>query len=225
VSYRAALTDGSGNYWGIGSSASGGPFYMGSGTYLQPTITTMRAGGIFNGNLYIGNTGAAASGPGIYGFSGMPTAAATPTLLIGTGTGAGTDEFSINSAADTAYIADDRAVGSGGGIQKWTLSGSTWTLAYTIATGSPNGARGLAVDWSGANPVIYATTGESAAGTANKIVGFVDTGVTGTATLLATAGTKEFFRGLELIPTVPEPSTFGLIGLGLAGWLVRRRKS
>src|SRR4029078_5284042 len=127
------------------------------------------------------------SGPGIYGFSGMPTAAATPTLLISTGAGAGTDEFSINSTSDIAYIADDRSAASGGGIQKWTFNGSSWTWAYTILSGSPNGARGLALDLTGAHPIVYAPTGESTAGEANKIVGYVDTAVPGTASVLAPA--------------------------------------
>jgi hypothetical protein len=53
------------------------------------------------------------------------------------------------------------------------------------------------------------------------LVGYVDTGIAGTATVLATAGTAQFWRGLVLIP---EPSSFALLGLGVAGmWLIRRR--
>jgi len=224
-SFRSALTDGSGNYWGIGSStALGGPYYMAPGTpgYMQTSLVTFRAANIFNGNIYVGVTGSAGPGPGIYGFSGMPTGAATPTQVIATGTGAGTDDFEFNPAMNIAYIADDRAVASGGGIQKWTFDGTSWSLAYTIITGSPNGARGLAVDWSGVNPVVYATTGETSAGTPNNLVGYVDTGVAGTATVLATAGTSQFWRGLVLIP---EPSAFALLGLGVAGLLVIRRRN
>jgi len=225
-SFRSALTDGSGNYWGIGSSqALGGPYYMAPGTpgYMQTTLVTFRAANIFNGSIHVSITGSAGSGPGIYAFSGMPTAAATPTQVIPTGTGAGTGDFEINGAGTVAYIADDRAVASGGGIQKWTFDGTSWSLAYTILSGSANGARGLAVDWNAVNPVIYATTGEGSAGTPNKLVGYVDTGIAGTATVLATAGTLQFWRGLVLIP---EPSSFALLGLGVAGmWLIRRRNS
>jgi hypothetical protein len=224
-SFRSALTDGSGNYWGIGSStALGGPYYMAPGTpgYMQTTLVTFRAANIFNGSMYVGVTGSAGSGPGIYAFSGTPTGAATPTQVIATGTGAGSGDFDFNAAGNVAYIADDRAVASGGGIQKWTFDGSSWSLAYTILSGSANGARGLAVDWSGVNPVVYATTGEGSAGTPNKLVSYVDTGVTGTATVLATAGTLQFWRGLVLIP---EPSTFALLGLGVAGLLIVRRRN
>ena len=223
-SFRSALTDGSGNYWGIGSSSAlGGPYYMAPGTpgYLQSALVTFRAANIHNGSIHVGITGSAGSGPGVYAFGGMPTGPATPTQVIPTGTGAGTGDFEINVAGTVAYIADDRAVASGGGVQKWTFDGTSWSLAYTILTGSPNGARGLAVDWSGANPVVFATTGESSAGTPNKLVSYVDIGVTGTATILATAGTLQFWRGLVLIP---EPSAITLLGLGVAGLFVIRRR-
>jgi hypothetical protein len=223
-SFRSALTDGSGNYWGIGSSAAlGGPYYMAPGTpgYLQTTLVTFRASGIVNGDLYVGATGGAGSGPGVYKFTGLPTGVATATQVIPTGTGAGTGEFDFNGAGTIAYIADDRATLSGGGIQKWTFNGTSWTLAYTITAG-PNGARGLAVDWSGVNPIVYATTGEGSAGAANKLVAYTDIGVTGTASTIATAAANEFWRGLVLIP---EPSTFTLLGLGAAFLVIRRRKS
>src|SRR2546428_191465 len=141
----------------------------GSGTVLQRCFVTLRAAGILNGNLYYSHTGATNTGPGIYGYSGLPTGPATPTQIINTGSGAGSDEFEFNSAGTVAYVADDRAVASGGGILKWTFIGSSWTLAYTITSDGANEERGFAVDLSGGRLVVYATKGEGSAGQATKV--------------------------------------------------------
>lgn len=89
---------------------------------------------------------------GIYGFTppGLPTAAATTNFLINAGAASSVYGFSFNPAGTIAYTADDSAPASGGGITRWTNSGSAWVLAYVVAT---NSSRGLVVDWSGANPV------------------------------------------------------------------------
>jgi hypothetical protein len=52
-----------------------------------------------------------------------------------------------NPAGNVIYVADDGAVGSGGGIQKWTSSdaGATWNLAYTLVPSPFTGFRGLTV--------------------------------------------------------------------------------
>lgn len=92
-------------------------------------------------------------------------------------------------------------------------------LTYVIDTGAA-GVRGLAVDFSGSNPVLYATTAES---TLNRLVSYVDTG-DGVATTLAPAGTDTIFRGLDFTPVqVPEPSTCALLGIGGLAVLLRRR--
>jgi hypothetical protein len=98
-------------------------------------------------------------------------------------------------------------------------------LTYPLGTGSGStvGARGLAVDFSGANPLIYATTGDASLAQ-NRLISIVDTGVSSTATLLATSGANEIYRGLSFAPsTIPEPSFAALCLLGLAA-LLRLRK-
>src|SRR5262249_51215077 len=72
---------------------------------------------------------------------------------------------------DTLYVADDRALASGGGIQKWTFDGSTWTLTNTLKQGITQGVRGLAGLVTGSNVTLIATT---AAASANTVVVFVD---------------------------------------------------
>jgi len=104
--------------------------------------------------------------------------------------------FAISPDGNTAYVADDGgATGDTvGGIQKWTKSENTsWARQYIFTTT----ARGLTVDFSGANPVIYATTTETPN---NKIIKIVDTGSSATAVNVASAGTNYVFRGVDFSP-------------------------
>jgi hypothetical protein len=140
--------------------------------------------------------------------------------LINNGSGASPYDFAFNSGMTIAYVADSSPFtnsGTIGGVEKWSFNGSSWVFDYSLSYGT-NGAVGLAVDFSGANPTIYAT---SANGTSLFTV--TDTGSSATGTLLDTAGANEAFRGLDFAPT-PEPSAGALIGMGLAGlWSFQRR--
>lgn len=189
--FRGAATDGNNNFWGAGSGS--GTIYLGTGTAtaVQTATLNTRAVNIFNGNLYFstGSTTAGNSGPGIYGFTGQPVTSATPTLLLPTSSPYG---FAINTSAagSVAYVADD-----GTNVERWDEpAGGNWTLTYTLATGH---VRGLAVDFSDAHPVIYATTTET---TANRLIMITDTGSSSTATTLATAPANTFFRGVAFTP-------------------------
>ncbi len=202
---RAAVSDDGTNIWGAGG-ASGTVLLP--GTTIQSSSTNTRAISIYNGNLYFSTQSGTG---GIYGFTGggTPTAAATPTLIIGTLTG-NPNEFAFNSAGTICYIADDRT-SANGGIQRWDLTAGIWTLSYTLGSGAANiGARGLEVDFSGVSPIIYATSAEA---TNNRIISITDAGAGSLATTLATAGTNTLFRGLEFTP-VPEPGSLGVVLVG-----------
>jgi hypothetical protein len=194
---RGATSDGT-NLWAVGSNDGVDYFGPGAPVIVSNTVTNDRTISIQNGQLYF-STGSGAL-RGVYAVgTGMPTSTGqTSTSVVAAGATASSYQFAFNSAGNICYIADDRALSAGGGIQKWTLSG-TWSLAYTLATGvgSAVGARGLCADFSGANPIVYATTAEAAA---NRIISIVDTGAASLATTLATAGTNSVYRGLAFAP-------------------------
>jgi hypothetical protein len=209
VTIRSAVSDGI-NYWVSGSS--GGEWYSANGgTPVQISSTApgnARVARIFNGTLYVSS--GSSPNVGINAFSGIPTSSTTsPTLIIPDGgTSPSPYDFAINPAGTVAYVADDRTfANAGSGIQKWTFNGSTWSqsFAFGSANGLTAGCRGLAVDFSGAHPVIYATTADST----TKLITITDNSAFGDtsdsadqATVLATAAsTKLAFRGVSLAPS------------------------
>jgi len=198
-----ASTDGTA-FWAAG--APGAVYVNSTGTVSSLSAVNTRTVNIFNNQLYY-STGSGTIG--IYALgSGLPTSGIqTATTFIATGTGSSPYGFAINSAGTICYIADDRASASGGGIQKWTYSGGTWALAYTLGTGATTGARGLVVDWSGSNPIIYGTSAEASL---NRIFKITDSSSASTASTLATAGTGTVFRGLAFAPKYSLPTISGL---------------
>ncbi len=157
------------------------------------------------------------------------------------------DYFFAN--ATTLYVADsgdpkNNSTCSGtcvsigdGGLQKWTLSGGTWTLDYTLAAGlglvnnnngattnGTSGLEGLTGEVVGNNVELYATnytlgdldptylygiTDSLSATTASQVS-------TETFTTLATAPADSNFKGVAFAP-VPLPPSLGMLlgGLGV----------
>ncbi|MBS1634908.1 MAG: T9SS type A sorting domain-containing protein [Bacteroidetes bacterium] len=200
---RGATSDGIGNYWGAGSSQGTNYFGVTSSPALVQNLTTNTRGvAIYNSQLYYSTS----SGThGIYKVgTGTPVTTATSTIAIATGSTSSPYQFAFNATGDVCYVADDASISAGGGIQKWTYSGSAWSLAYTFATSTNTsvtvGARGLTVNFSGANPVIYATSAEASA---NRLISIIDGGsvATSTITTLATATTNCIFRGVAFSPS------------------------
>jgi hypothetical protein len=133
-------------------------------------------------------------------------------------------DFVLSPDGTFAYVADDRSGKTYGGIERWNINAGVWTMAYNLAPGttSNDGMRQIAVDFSGAHPVIYGTTAETSS---NRLVEVTDAGAGSPFTLLATAGANTVFRGVDFTPVqVPEPSALLLLGLGLL-LLAGRRSS
>ncbi|MBX3463906.1 MAG: hypothetical protein KF830_12110 [Planctomycetes bacterium] len=215
---RSAVSVDGNSFWtsGAGSTLAGtnrGMAYvasLGATTSIQvpATLTNGRVAGIFDGQLYLSTAAGGTFGVCTIG-SGLPTTSGeTSTLLNGFGfvTGSGSIsqyDFWFADAA-TVYVSDDRTAANGGGIQKWTDVGGTWTWQYTLTPGS--GCRGLSgiVDENGTR--LFATT---ALASANALVSVVDTGPASGFTTLATAPANTVFRGVQFVRTPYSVTTGG----------------
>ena len=197
-----ASTDGT-KFWRTGAN---GLWYSDSAPTLnQLSTANVRMARVFNNQLFV-SSGSGTPGVGVHSVSilgnNLPTSGtATFTQLIidNSGTGTGSPEnFEFNSTMDVCYVTDDRTIANGGGIQKYAKSG-TWSLAYTLSTGTTFGAFGLAVDWSGANPVIYATTTEGTTA-GNRVIKIIDTGSGSSASTIVSPTALKWLRGVALAP-------------------------
>jgi hypothetical protein len=208
----AVSVDGSA-FWVSGSGAAGvgGVWYVPrgatGGTHLLDGPNNARTVNIASGQLF-GTTNTATYTAVFSVGEGLPTKAGQVTgLLYGLPVSqpygfAFFDRMQAIGGLDTLYIADDRSIASGGGIQKWAFDGSVWYQVTTFTDGlGTTGVRGLAAQAQGANIVLYATTVES---TANKLVRIVDDGSTSpAATVIATAAANTVYRGVALAWVAP----------------------
>jgi hypothetical protein len=221
VNPRGVATDGANHFWGCGNA--GGTLYYnpaaGKTTVQFQPYQNSRAAKIINGVLYVtlnGADGKAIDEPaGIYRFTDssgnalplprqtdaiidLVVPAAEPFTKI-----AG---FDMNFDKTIAYTADTVA-----GIQKYVKVGGAWKMAYNFAIpqnipateNHGTGCFGLAVDFSGAAPVIYATTTEGWDGSvnSNRVVRIVDTNATAVVTTVAQSPSDKIaFRGIDFTP-------------------------
>jgi hypothetical protein len=216
VNPRGAVTDGTNSFWGCGNA--NGTFYYDSSTHREPVrftaLPNSRAIKIVGNALFVSvNTADAFANDqiaGLYGFmpEALPRAADTSVkLVVPAATNyAKVAGFDVNPAGNVAYMADTSA-----GIQKYVKSGETWKFAYNFAIpqnipkdmNNSAGCFGLTVDFSGAAPIIYATTTEGYGGSvnSNRVVKIVDTNANALVTTVAQAGSTNIaFRGIDFTP-------------------------
>ncbi len=191
---RSAASDGAGNYWGAG--ANSGTCYWGNGAAatIQDAVNNTAVIQDLGGDLFF-STGKTT--PGLWRIPGTPTQATSPALILSEQPGANPFAFAFNPSFTTAYLADDSLTGEGG-VQRWDFTAGAWSFTYAFIGLTNTGARGLAVDFTGPHPKIYAT---SAQATNNQLVSLTDTGPASTVIPLATAGVNQIFRGLAFAPS------------------------
>jgi len=210
VNPRGVATDGTNNFWGCGN-ANGAYYYNPAGMSDPVRFTALpssRAIKIITNALFISVNGADGNlidkPAGIYNF--LPAA-----LPLQAGTGIhlaipAADYYKKVAGFDISPRGDTAA-----GIQKYVNSGGAWKLArnFSIPQNIPKelnnqaGCFGLVVDFSGAAPVIYATTTEGYDGAvnSNRVVRIVDTNASAVVTTLVQAGSTNIaLRGIDFTP-------------------------
>lgn len=207
----AASLDGA-SFW-VGGSA-GGVWYFtlgGSGpTQIVATPDNVRLVALFGDQLYgssgtspmttvftVGNGRPTTGVQSVAALAGLPRSGMSPYAF------AFFDLSATVAGLDTLYLTDDRdpeSDGNGGGIQKWTFDGRTWSRVATFAAvgGGLSSFRGLAGVVSPVGVILVASTAELSA---NRLVVFVDDGSpNATGTVFATAPSNTIFRGVALSP-------------------------
>ncbi len=201
--HRGVASDGLGKFWG---SYTAGLRYMSpsaQGTATSVLGTGSRMCAMYNGHLY------ATIAAGVQSLSpDLPTGAGTYVSYISGATSAA--GFAIPpgpTAGSRAYICNYNDTS---GIFVFAWDGvSAWSQVAALKMTGIGNAQHIAVDYSGANPVLYFTT---TSGANNGLFKYTDTGITGTNTItpttLATCSGGAIFRGVAMAPTQPALPSF-----------------
>ena len=231
---RSVVTDGT-DFWnagtGTGIAVTGIQYMQPSGTALTitqtPNVTNTRVASIFGGNLYY-STQSTTGGQsiGVHKYTGTPVAPATATLVAaGQGTSPSPYDF-VFTDANTLYVADDRTIANGGGVQKYTFDGTNWNFAYAINTGMPVGCR--AITFLGTNggfaefavitnETVNTTTVVATVPSAIYKVTDGGSNALSTSVLLQTAPNNQNYRGVRYIPAPASQVLSGTLNLGDTG--------
>jgi hypothetical protein len=202
---RGAVTDDGTRFWlsGANGGASGGVQFVAlggtAGSSITSNLSNVRTLEIFGGQLYGGSNNGTFTNVFTVGI-GLPTTPATAVRFQVFLRRPRAHSPSSSSARTRSRRRRPSDATAGGGIQKWTLNGATWTLATTFSAGLGGvGARGLAGYVSGSNVVLIATTAESANPSGQHVVTLTDP-ESPTAANIVTGSTSIAYRGVALPP-------------------------
>lgn len=197
---RSAVTENGTDFFVAGANSGINHVVLGASTSAALNVTNpqnTRTVAIWNQQLYCSS-----SAQGYYSVSQVGTGVSTAggqtvTALPGLPATSSASPYDFFFAdAQTLYIADDRASGGSGGIQKYTESGGAWNFQYTLNPALTIGCRGLTGVVSNGVVTLYCTTTTTST---NDLLAIVDTGPASTFTTIATAATNTVFRGVRLI--------------------------
>jgi hypothetical protein len=188
-----------GGVWYLAAGATGGTQVLSSPVNVRSvTISQSQLYGSFGATPYSGvftiGTGLPTTGGQVAGLlPGFPISGQSPYEFT---------FFDRNPnvpGVDLLYVADDRAIASGGGIQRWIFDGNVWTLQTTFTNGLSSGVRGLAsYVRSDGLIVLFATTADTPT---NSLVMVVDDlSLNPPFTTVATSPTNTVFRGASMSP-------------------------
>lgn len=213
---RGAASANGSAFYAVGNS--GGVVYVplanaaASTTISTGSPTNDRVINIFGGNLYVTSGSTPAYGVAQVGTRLPITSGQAQTLLTnvvptsGTAVAASpysfffTDQSSTVAGLDVLYVADDgSATTTPGGIQKWSLVGSTWTLNGTIGT-TAAALRGLTGSVSGSAVTLLASSASSLYAVTDNAGYNAAPSTTTLPAAIATAGTNTAFRGVAPAP-------------------------
>ena len=211
---RCAVTDGTNNYWAVGSGR-----YMryfgpaGQNIQIQNIVANTRVAGIFNNELYYST----ASGTvyGIHKLGSYPTALATDTHVVATGVNTSFPaDFALDPSGTVMYIAEDGGSGTNlmvPGVLKYSYDSgsSTWVYNYSVPVGAGLGTRQMTVDFTTTPATIYAVTctaSNTTAATANTLVMVQDNGASSVPVTIGSAGANQGYRGVRFGPVADAPT-------------------
>lgn len=173
---------------------------------------------LLDGNVLFASNGSTGTTNKVQHYGTLPIGTTTPTAVVTLATTDAVNGFALFdlsasvAGADTLYALS--TVESR--LRKYTYDGTSWTASGFISSTAAD-LNGIA---SGGTVSLFLTSGSTLFGLTDSS-GYGGT-LGGSPTTLALAGGSTAFRGI--IPTIPEPGAFAMLGLGLAGLAFWRRR-